>query len=382
MKEKICATIDRNHIYYCSSKTIGRQGENLCMQLELTLEDCLCDSWVYLHFEKPDGTTKVTERLDIVDNVVTYDIGNDLLEVEGALKVVAELHNDNGLVWKSSTKTYTVLKSFSGTDQIENKTDFITEAQKLLNEVEEGLTPTIGENGNWFICEKDTGKPSRGEEGKAGKDYVITDEDYEVIEKNVRDSIQPSLDNNLEAAKKYADDIKPTKTSELTNDSNFAKTNQYNNFSVPQTINGGLTINGYLVQSGEVYETHAEKLYTEKNEIILRDKAVGGMSEDEFAGLIALLYNGIVSGRLGFKADGTAYVGDVGDEQPLLTRDEVENLKTGQVLVWDGTNLKAVGSDAYVKNTDFASMTKAGVIKTWMSTNEDGEIGLNISTEE
>ena len=32
----------------------------------------------------------------------------------------------------------------------------------------DGITPTIGENGNWFLEDEDTGKPSRGERGKSG----------------------------------------------------------------------------------------------------------------------------------------------------------------------------------------------------------------------
>ena len=136
MKDVICASIDKNHIYNCTNKTIGRQGENLCTQLEITLEDCLCDSWVYLHFKKPDGTTKVTERLEIINNTVIYDVGNDLLDVDGHLNVFVELHKEDGLVWKSSTKTYTVLHSFNGIDQIENKEDFITKTQQALDDVE------------------------------------------------------------------------------------------------------------------------------------------------------------------------------------------------------------------------------------------------------
>ena len=146
MIKKICANIDRNHIWNCTSKIIGREGENLCTQLELTLEECLCDSWVFLHFEKVDGTTKVTPKLEIIDNKVTYDIGNDLLDIDGDLKVIAELHNESGLVWKSSTKTYSVLDSFNGADQIENKEDFITEAQKTLehlNSIEEGKSASV-----------------------------------------------------------------------------------------------------------------------------------------------------------------------------------------------------------------------------------------------
>ena len=209
MINKIYVNIDKSHIWHCDTKAIGRQGENICTQLEITLEECLCDSWVYLHFEKPDGTTKVTPELDIVDNKLIYEIGNDLLDEAGDLKVFAELHKESGLVWRSSIKTYTVSSQFNGTDQIENKEDFLTEAQKTLDnmeelkeEVETGLTPTIGENENWFICGVDTGKPSRGLKGDT---YEITEEDYEVIEKNVEATIKPTLDNNLKEAKDYTD---------------------------------------------------------------------------------------------------------------------------------------------------------------------------------
>lgn len=32
----------------------------------------------------------------------------------------------------------------------------------------DGITPTIGENGNWYLGDTDTGKPSRGEKGDTG----------------------------------------------------------------------------------------------------------------------------------------------------------------------------------------------------------------------
>ena len=34
---------------------------------------------------------------------------------------------------------------------------------------ENGITPTIGENGNWYLGDEDTGKPSRGEKGDPGQ---------------------------------------------------------------------------------------------------------------------------------------------------------------------------------------------------------------------
>ena len=35
---------------------------------------------------------------------------------------------------------------------------------------QDGITPTIGENGNWYLGDEDTGKPSRGEQGVPGQD--------------------------------------------------------------------------------------------------------------------------------------------------------------------------------------------------------------------
>ena len=34
----------------------------------------------------------------------------------------------------------------------------------------DGITPTIGPNGNWYLGTEDTGKPSRGAIGEPGKD--------------------------------------------------------------------------------------------------------------------------------------------------------------------------------------------------------------------
>ena len=378
MKTVICVNINRDHMYGCDTYFIGRSGENESTQFQIKLEDCLCDSWVYIDFIKPDGTKYKTPRLDIVDGTVTYDVTNELLTNKGTLKAQIVLQNETGIIWKSTVKSYEIIQSIDATEDIPNKEDFITEAQNLLDDIEAGLTPTIGNNENWFVGGKDTGKPSRGPKGD---DYIIDDKDLQEIEAEIKSNLQPLLDNTLKEANDYADSIKPTKTSELTNDSNFAKTDQNNNFKVSQTINGTLTINGDVVQNGNSYETHAEQVYTKNDEIITRDGAVGGLSEGEYTGIKALLYDGANNGRLGFNASGEARVGDIGDEQPLLTRDEVANLRNGQVLTWDNSQLKAVGSDDFIKNTDAASVTKMGISKMWVSANEDGELGLNISTE-
>lgn len=43
--------------------------------------------------------------------------------------------------------------------------------------IDDGITPTIGANGNWYIGSKDTGKPSRGEKGDKG-DMPVKGTDY------------------------------------------------------------------------------------------------------------------------------------------------------------------------------------------------------------
>lgn len=179
--------------------------------------------------------------------------------------------------------------------------------------------------------------------------YAEEQGDYAKQEATKVDEVVDYVVKISEEAKDYADSIKPTKTSQLTNDSNFAKTDSNNNFSVSQTINGTLTINGNLVQNGEEYESHAEKVYSEDDLITTRHGAVGGLSEGQYTGIQAEKYDGENDGQLVFDANGEARVGDVGDTQPLLTRDEIANLVTGQVLVWDGTKLQAIGSDEFEK---------------------------------
>lgn len=52
---------------------------------------------------------------------------------------------------------------------------------------ENGITPTIGANGNWYLGDMDTGKPSRGdtgpqgEQGPQGPAYTLTPEDTQTI---------------------------------------------------------------------------------------------------------------------------------------------------------------------------------------------------------
>lgn len=114
----------------------------------------------------------------------------------------------------------------------------------------------------------------------------------------------------------------------------------------PTDVNmvGNLTIRGNITQNGSAYETHAEKIYTTKDYIYLREGATGALSPGDYTGMEAEKYDGTNNGRLVFDSSGTARVGDVGDEEPLLTRDESADMTDGALLRWDGANYKAVSN--------------------------------------
>lgn len=116
-------------------------------------------------------------------------------------------------------------------------------------------------------------------------------------------------------------------------------------------INGTLTVNGDIIQNGAAYETHAEQVFSRDDYIIMRDGAIAALAPGDYAGFQVKLYDGVNDGRLVIDSSGTARVGDVGSEQPLLTREESANLNNDALLKWDAANLKAVdegtvGSDS------------------------------------
>ncbi len=114
------------------------------------------------------------------------------------------------------------------------------------------------------------------------------------------------------------------------------------------TVNGSVTINGNITQSGTTYVTHAEQIYTKKDNIITREDATGALGTG-YSGIKVNNYDGNgKDGILAYRGDGTAVVGDYIEGatppenlQPLLTRDEASNLGGGLPLAWDSVNKRA-----------------------------------------
>ena len=118
------------------------------------------------------------------------------------------------------------------------------------------------------------------------------------------------------------------------------------------TITGDMIIAGDLTVNGTYYTVHAEHVYTQDDYIILREGATTPLAAGSYAGFQVTKYDGTNDGRLVVDNAGVARVGDVGDEQPLLTRDEAADLTDGQLFKWDAVNLKAIGQSIDATPTD------------------------------
>lgn len=107
-------------------------------------------------------------------------------------------------------------------------------------------------------------------------------------------------------------------------------------------INGPLTVNGDIIQNGQAYETHAEQVFSQNDLIVTRDGAVSALPAGVVSGIQIKKYDGVNDARLAVDNAGVARVGDVGDEQPLMTRAEVADMVGGAFLKWDAVHSKAV----------------------------------------
>ena len=165
-----------------------------------------------------------------------------------------------------------------------------------------------------------------------------------------------------------------------------------------QTIDGIKTFIGKIVadcdiiQNGGNYETHAEQVFTTNDYIVMRDGAVSGLGIGQFSGFQVKKYDGVDDGRLVIDSSGVARVGDVGDEQPLATRDEAADMTSGAFVKWDNVNqkmiapasnvgsdrkpVKIVGGEAVSVAEELVDLTSTQLLqnKDW-----DGSLHMHIS---
>ena len=130
-------TLTSKHELLGSGYFIGVDDENRSDQLIVNIQyEALLDKWAYIEFQVNDDQKYMTQKLDIVDEKIVYDIPNGLLK-EGHVKVQVVFRDADGYVWKSFTRRFIVSDSIRACDNLPDEyPDFIGEAQKLLDEIE------------------------------------------------------------------------------------------------------------------------------------------------------------------------------------------------------------------------------------------------------
>ncbi len=112
-------------------------------------------------------------------------------------------------------------------------------------------------------------------------------------------------------------------------DPNVAKLNQANVFQADVTFEGN------IIQNGAAYETHAEKILTTNDFIVMRDGAVSGLGSG-VSGLKVKRADGINDLVLGAGSDAIARVGWDGDSLQAIATREDSPLNGGHAY-WDAT---------------------------------------------
>lgn len=164
----------------------------------------------------PDGTPYVT---DIENDELIF--GEGVLSQDGTHEVEIALYTEDGRLTDYATIKFEVRAELIQTDEIIELDDRLPILDTLIQEVtqikndaengafdgedgEDGITPTIGENGNWFIGMQDTGFPSRGEKGEKGEAGGVSIEEVKAITGELEDLSTEDKSNLVNAINEVA----------------------------------------------------------------------------------------------------------------------------------------------------------------------------------
>lgn len=121
-------------------------------------------------------------------------------------------------------------------------------------------------------------------------------------------------------------------------------------FAGNKTFGNNVTITGDLIVNGNTTTISTASLAIEDYIIeIAKDNTLALAS---YAGFVIPNYDGTNDGALIINAAGEFRIGDVSysgntitdvASQPVMTREESDTLVNGEILIWDGTNKKAIG---------------------------------------
>lgn len=119
---------------------------------------------------------------------------------------------------------------------------------------------------------------------------------------------------------------------------------------------GNVHIAGDLTVDGKTTTVHTEEVTTESNTITLRDGATTAIQPGEVSGIEIENYDGNgTTLQVAVDNEGTLRIGtDIGssegDNEPILTRSESEDLANNHLLKWDAANKKAIDSGETIES--------------------------------
>ena len=100
-------------------------------------------------------------------NKVVPDI-TPVSRVECYLKTLCEKNTSSYLTDKDLDTTLKEVGKAADAAAVGDALSTLSEEIENIPSGQDGVTPTIGDNGNWYLGDTDTGKPSRGEQGEKG----------------------------------------------------------------------------------------------------------------------------------------------------------------------------------------------------------------------
>ena len=134
-KDVITVDVNSDHSADSNTNVLGREGEGNISQLAIRIPQGLIRYDIYIDFKMPNGETVRTPRLEVESGVAHYSVPQYILTESGDVEMQLVFQNENEEIWKSSVKGYSIAKSINAVDEIPNKEDFISEAQKVLDEL-------------------------------------------------------------------------------------------------------------------------------------------------------------------------------------------------------------------------------------------------------
>lgn len=138
-------------------------------------EDC----YAVFTAKKPDGKV-IFNDCTIDGNTIIYEITDQTTAAVGQFDAEIKLYGGDGKLITSPSFTIVVADTvYDEGDEIESTDEYNALALFIsrIRELEDGsvvavgLTPFIGDNGNWWIGHTDTGMPAQGDS------YLLTEED-------------------------------------------------------------------------------------------------------------------------------------------------------------------------------------------------------------